>query len=81
MRGVFFDNNRTFVSGEIILPKVVALSGNSKTLLGQTESFFPLTGTVFRRQASHAIPPHCLPNDVTMRMPEFKSDCLQFRGW
>lgn len=51
IKGVTFDNSRTFVSGDIILPKVAGLSGKSRTLFGQTESFFPLTGTVFRRCA------------------------------
>lgn len=74
--GVVFDNKRTFVSLEIILPKVIALFGKSKTLFGQKESFSPLTGTVFLRQASYAITAwascftDCLPNDATMRMLE-----------
>lgn len=51
IKGVAFDNNRTFVSGDIILPKVVGLSGKSRMLFGQKESFFPQTGTVFRRCA------------------------------
>lgn len=55
IRGVVFDIKRTFVSGDGILPKVVGLSGKRKTLFGHKESFFPLTGTVFRRQASCAI--------------------------
>lgn len=55
IKGVLFDNNRTSASAEMTLPKVVALSGNNKMLLGQNESFFPQTGTVLRRQASYAI--------------------------
>ena len=53
--GVVFDSKRTFVSGEIVLPKVVALLGKSRMLFGQKESFSPLTGAVFLRQASCAI--------------------------
>lgn len=73
IRGVVFDINRTFVSGDIILPKVVGLSGKSKTLFGQKESFFPPTGTVFRRQASCAILDWCLLDDVTVRMPAYQT--------